>query len=128
MIWINEIKPWALTWAIWYAIWEFWKKNWYGVVSDYGGHWVWIKFHEEPFIHHIAPKNYWVKMIPGMVFTVEPMINLWTHKTNVLADEWTVKTNDNKNSAQFEHTVLVTENWFEILSEWNRKEEIYKLP
>jgi len=128
MIWIEQICPWKTTWYIWHAIWEFWVKAWYWVVPDYGGHWVGIKFHEEPFIHHICPKNHWPKMVPWMVFTVEPMINLWTHKSKVLSDDWTVKTLDGKNSAQFEHTVLVTEDWYEILTKWNMSGDKYKIP
>jgi methionyl aminopeptidase len=55
-------------------------------------------------------------MKPGMIFTIEPMINEWTHKTKLLEDKWTVKTLDNKLSAQFEHTILVTEDGYEILT------------
>lgn len=128
MIWIEQVKPGNLTGLIGYEISKFWKEKWYWIVADYGGHWVWIKFHEEPFIHHVSPKNHWVKMVPWMIFTIEPMFNLWTHKTKLLQDDWTVKTNDLKNSAQFEHTILVTETWYEILSEWNREWDKYKIP
>lgn len=128
MLWIEQVKPWNLTGFIGHAIWNYGKENWYGVVNEYGWHGVGIKFHEEPFIHHISPKNHWVKMVAWMVFTIEPMINTWTHKTKLLQDEWTVKTTDGWMSAQFEHTVLVTDTGYEILSEWNRKEEKYFIP
>jgi len=118
---IKEVRPWNHFGNIWYKIAEFAKKKWYGVVREYTGHGVWIEFHEEPYVMHIAPKNSGQIMRPGMIFTIEPMINAGTHKTKVMPDEWTVKTNDNKNTAQFEHTILVTKTGYEILTPWHQK-------
>ncbi len=85
-------------------------------MRDYTGHGTGVYFHEEPYIVHKAPKDSGSKMEVGMVFTIEPMINLGTHKTKLLPDGWTVKTFDGKLSAQFEHTLLVTEDGCEILT------------
>lgn len=115
-IWINEVYPWNMTWNIWYAISKYVEPLWYSVVREYTGHSIWKSMHEAPYIYHKAPKNSWVKMVPWMVFTIEPMINAWTYKNKVLGDKWTVKTLDWKLSAQFEHTILVTENSYEILT------------
>lgn len=115
-IWISQVYPWNMTWNIWYEIAKYAEKNWCSIVLEYTGHWIGKWFHEEPWIYHKAPKWSWIKMMPWMVFTIEPMINLWTARTKLLSDKWTVKTQDWKLSAQFEHTILVTENWFEILT------------
>jgi len=117
---IQEVRPWNHFWNIWYKISEFAKKKWYGVVREYTGHWVWVEFHEEPYVMHFAPKNSGSIMRPWMIFTIEPMINMWTHKTKLMPDDWTVKTLDNKNSAQFEHTILVTKTGYEILTLWHK--------
>lgn len=118
---IKQVRPGNFFGNIWYEINKFAVSKWYWVVSEYTGHWVGIEFHEEPYVFHIAPKNSWVVMREWMIFTIEPMINMWTYKTKVLQDDWTVKTLDNKNSAQFEHTVLVTKTGYEILTPWHQK-------
>lgn len=115
-IWINEVYSWNMTGNIGFEISKFVESKWFSVVREYTGHWIWTNFHEEPFIYHKATKNSWVKMLPWMVFTIEPMINIWNYKTKLLNDKWTVKTLDSSLSAQFEHTILVTESWYEILS------------
>lgn len=120
-IWIREIYPWNFTWNIWYEIAKFVEPKWYSVVTEYAGHWVWVRFHEDPFINHKAPKNSWIKMKPWMIITVEPMINIWKYKTKLLPDKWTVKTIDNSLSAQWEHTILVTDFWYEILTKTDRE-------
>jgi methionyl aminopeptidase len=113
---IDEIRPGNFFGNIGFAISKYAEKQWYWVVREYTGHGVGIEFHEEPYIYHKAAKNTGSIMKPGMIFTVEPMINEWTHKTRLLEDKWTVKTLDGKLSAQFEHTVLVTEAGYEILT------------
>ena len=115
-LWISEVRPWNFTWNIWYVISKFVEWKWYSVVREYTGHWVWIDLHEEPYIYHKSQKNSWIKMEKWMIFTIEPMINIWGFKTKILKDWWTVKTEDWKLSAQFEHTVLVTDTWYEILT------------
>ena len=93
------------------------KKNGYNVVYEFCGHGVGLKFHEDPEVNHIADHNSGAKMKTGMIFTIEPMINLGTK--NVILDQldgWTARTADGLLSAQFEHTVLVTDDGFEILT------------
>jgi len=115
-IWIWQVYPWNMTGNIWYEISRYAENQWFSVVLEYTWHGIGKWFHEEPYIYHKAKRWSWVEMVPGMVFTIEPMINLWTPRTKLLNDKWTVKTADWKLSAQFEHTILVTENWFEILT------------
>ncbi len=113
---ISEVRPGNRFGNIGYAIANYAEKLGYGVVREYTGHGTGIRFHEEPYVVHKAPKDSGAKMEPGMIFTIEPMINMGTHKTKLLSDGWTVKTQDGKLSAQFEHTVLVTEDGCEILT------------
>ncbi len=89
----------------------------YGIVRDYTGHGVGREFHEPPQVVHVGRKGQGERMRPGMTFTIEPMINTGTHKT-VLSkvDGWTVRTADGGLSAQWEHTVLVTENGYDLLT------------
>ncbi len=91
----------------------------YGVVREYVGHGVGRVFHEAPQIAHYRSKGPNPRLRAGMIFTVEPMINMGGHET-VLdpVDRWTVRTADGKLSAQFEHTVLVTDTGHEILTDW----------
>lgn len=113
---ISEVRPGNRFGNIGYAIGNYAEKLGYGVVREYTGHGTGIYFHEEPYVVHKAPKDSGAKMEVGMVFTIEPMINLGTHKTKLLPDGWTVKTHDSKLSAQFEHTLLVTDYGCEILT------------
>lgn len=117
---MKQVRPWNYFWNIWYEINKFAREKWYGVVREYTGHWTWVEFHEEPYVFHVAPKNSGNVMREWMIFTIEPMINMGTHKTKLMPDDWTVKTLDNKNTAQFEHTLLVTKDWYEILTPWHR--------
>ncbi len=113
---IAEVRPGNRFGNIGYAIANYAEKNGCSVVREYTGHGVGIRFHEEPYVVHKAPKDSGPKMEAGMVFTIEPMINLGTHKTKLMGDGWTVRTLDGKLSAQFEHTILVTEDGFEVLT------------
>lgn len=90
----------------------------YGIVREYTGHGLGRNFHEEPQVVHVGRYGTGAEMHPGMTFTIEPMINEGTHKT-VLSnvDGWTVRTADGKLSAQWEHTVAVTDAGYEILTE-----------
>lgn len=89
----------------------------YGIVRDYTGHGIGRNFHEDPQIIHTAKAGTGARFKVGMTFTVEPMINLGTAETVLSSqDGWTVKTADNKLSAQWEHTVAITENGVEILT------------
>jgi len=86
------------------------------VVHEYCGHGIGAKFHDEPQVIHYADKDTGVILEPGMTFTVEPMINLGKRHVKVLPDKWTVVTKDRSLSAQWEHTILVTENGYDILT------------
>ncbi len=85
-------------------------------MREYTGHGVGVAFHEEPYVYHKAPKDSGDLIEPGMIFTIEPMINSGAHQTKLMSDKWTVKTKDGSDSAQFEHTILVTESGYEILT------------
>jgi len=88
----------------------------YSVVREYCGHGIGKVFHEEPQILHYGKAGEGMALQAGMTFTIEPMINAGTHHTKLLPDEWTVVTKDHKLSAQWEHTILVTDTGVEILT------------
>ena len=93
------------------------KVNGYSVVVDIGGHGVGLEFHEEPFVSYVTKAGTEMLMVPGMVFTIEPMVNMGTSEIYVDdKDGWTVYTKDGKPSAQWEITVAVTENGHEVLT------------
>ncbi|WP_293121404.1 type I methionyl aminopeptidase [Okeania sp. SIO1I7] len=113
---IAEIKPGARVGDIGAAIQKYAEANGFSVVREMVGHGVGRQFHTEPQIPHYGQRGRGLKLRPGMVFTVEPMLNEGTHNIKTLADRWTVITKDKKLSAQFEHTVAVTEEGVEILT------------
>lgn len=113
---ILMIKPTNRIGDIGYAIQRYAEGEGCSVVREYVGHGVGFEFHEPPQIPHFGKKGQGIPLVPGMVFTIEPMINLGKHNLHVLSDNWTVVTDDGSLSAQFEHTVLVTNNGFEILT------------
>jgi methionyl aminopeptidase len=88
-----------------------------GIVREWGGHGVGKRLHEPPSVSHVAERDRGPKLRPGMVFTIEPMVNSGTHEWRLLDDGWTVVTMDGALSAQFEHTVAITKNGTEILSQ-----------
>ena len=94
------------------------RKNGFSVVRELGGHGVGIKFHEDPFIYHFDYPREKIILKPGMIFTIEPMINASAdHRVTLDQDDsWTIRTFDHSLSAQFEHTVLITKNGSEILT------------
>ena len=110
-------KPFSFVGDIGHAIQQYAEKNGYSVVRDLCGHGVGLAFHEEPEVAHFGRKNTGMLLVPGMVFTIEPMINMgryeveWNRK-----DGWTVTTRDGLPSAQWEHTFLMTETGLEILT------------
>ncbi|MCO5194041.1 MAG: type I methionyl aminopeptidase [Anaerolineae bacterium] len=91
----------------------------YSVVKEWGGHGIGRDLHESPSVPHNGPAEYGMRLRPGMVFTVEPMINAGSADCHLTADGWTVVTNDNQLSAQFEHTIAITTNGPEVLSPWH---------
>lgn len=102
--------------AIGAAIQEFSESKGFSVVREYGGHGIGRELWEEPFIPHIGPKSRGPKLRVGMVINIEPMINVGKPDTRLMPDEWTVETADRSISAQFEHTIVITENGPDILS------------
>lgn len=113
---IAAVKPGARLGDIGAAIVELAKREGCSVVKDFGGHGIGRVMHAEPHVSHVGRPGTGIRLRPGMVFTIEPMINLGTANIEVLADDWTVVTADGKLSAQFEHTVLVTETGHEVLT------------
>ena len=114
---ISQVKPNNEFGMIGKAISKYAQSRGYGVVHQFAGHGVGLKFHEEPNIAHDDKRYDNRKMKPGMIFTIEPMINEGT--PNAIIDEsdrWTARTADGKLSAQFEHTVLVTDDGVEVLT------------
>ncbi|HMV43655.1 MAG TPA: type I methionyl aminopeptidase, partial [Leptospiraceae bacterium] len=107
---IEQVKPGNRVNDISNAIDEFLTANGYGIVRDLMGHGIGKKFHEDPQIPHFKQTRLLTKLEPGMTFTIEPMVNLGSYHVVVSkSDKWTVRTKDGKWSAQFEHTVLVTD-------------------
>jgi methionyl aminopeptidase len=101
-----------------YHISEHAHKNGYSVVYEFCGHGVGLKFHEDPEVSHIAEQNTGPLLKPGMIFTIEPMINAGKARCKVdRKDGWTARTIDGKLSAQYEHTVLITETGYEALTD-----------
>ena len=113
---INIVKPGLHIGDIGAVIEEHAHNNNFSVVRDYCGHGIGKNFHEMPQILHYGNRNTGMKLLEGMTFTIEPMINEGRYKTKVLNDGWTVVTQDRSLSAQWEHTVLVTKNGSEILT------------
>jgi len=113
---IEAIKPGKCISDIGAAIQKYTAPYGYGIVRDLTGHGIGLKFHEAPSIFHYRRPDYKLELKPGMIITVEPMINLGTHKVGLMPDRWTIVTADGKPSAQFEHTVLVTETGYDILT------------
>jgi methionyl aminopeptidase len=113
---IKSVKPGASLGDIGHAIQSHAERNGYSVVREFCGHGIGDKFHEDPQILHYGKPGTGMKLIPGMTFTVEPMINAGKREIRQMADGWTIVTADHSLSAQWEHTVLVTETGFEVLT------------
>ena len=114
---LKEVKPWNFLGDMGSAIHNFVRENGYSVVREIGGHGIGLEFHEEPWVSYVSEKGTEMLMVPGMMFTIEPMINMG--KPDVFVDEdddWTVYTEDGLPSAQWEIQVLVTEDGYEIIS------------
>lgn len=113
---INEVKPYEPVGNIGNAINDFADENGYSVVRALCGHGVGLEFHSEPSVEHFRTRAKTMIMVPNMIFTVEPMINAGDFDCEILEDDWTVVTKDGSLSAQWEHTILVTETGYEILT------------
>ncbi|MBR2812036.1 MAG: methionyl aminopeptidase [Solobacterium sp.] len=114
---IAAAQPWATTGDIGYAISKYARSLGYSVVEELGGHGVGCDFHEDPFVAHFGLPHTGTLLVPGMIFTIEPMIN--AGRREVVIDpfnKWTIYTEDKSDSAQWEHTILITETGNEILT------------
>lgn len=114
---IEAVKPWTRLGDMGNAVHQHAQKNGYTVVREIGGHGVGLAFHEDPWVSYVSKPGTGMLLVPGMVFTIEPMVNMG--KNTVYVDEvndWTVYTEDGKPSAQWEVTVVVTEEGCEILA------------
>ncbi len=116
---IQAVAPGATLGDVGYAIQRYAEGKGCSVVREFVGHGVGIDFHEQPQVLHFGAPGKGVVLVPGMVFTIEPMINLGKKELHVLADKWTAVTNDGSLSAQFEQTILVTETGYESLTPYD---------
>ncbi|MHB8473404.1 MAG: type I methionyl aminopeptidase [Gammaproteobacteria bacterium] len=120
---IDLVKPGIRLGDIGHAIQQHAEKNNFSIVREYCGHGIGRVFHEEPQILHYGTPGTGLALEPGMTFTIEPMVNAGKRQVKLLPDGWTVVTKDHSLSAQWEHTVLVTETGFEVLT--RRDEETF---
>ncbi|ATH08361.1 type I methionyl aminopeptidase [Halobacteriovorax marinus] len=124
---INQVRPGAHIGDIGAVIQEIAHGHGYSVVEEYCGHGIGREFHEEPQVVHVGRKGTGPEIKPGMTFTIEPMINLGNRHCKVLKDNWTVITKDKKWSAQFEHTILCTDEGHDILTLRSDEEKEFSL-
>ena len=113
---IDKVKPGIHLGDIGFAIQQYVEAHNYSVVREYCGHGIGREFHEEPQVLHYGTPGNGVVLQPGMCFTIEPMINAGKRQVKLLPDGWTVVTKDRTLSAQWEHTILVTETGYEVLT------------
>lgn len=113
---IAAAQPWGYLGDIGAAIAQLAHKHGFSVVEEFGGHGVGLDMHEDPFVAHYGKKKTGMVLVPGMVITIEPMINAGRKDIYEEEDGWTIRTCDGKKSAQWEHTILITEKGAEILS------------
>ena len=114
---IKILKPGIKLGDIGYEIQTYVEEKGFSVVRDFCGHGISNKFHEPPNVLHYGNKNIGKELTPGMTFTIEPMINAGKFESKLLNDGWTAVTKDKSLSAQFEHTIGITENGYEIFTE-----------
>lgn len=123
---IDMVKPGVRLGDIGHAIQTHAEGNHYSVVREYCGHGIGKKFHEDPQVLHYGKPGTGMELQEGMIFTIEPMINLGTRHNKLLKDGWTVVTKDRKASAQWEHTLLVTADGVEVLTRRKEEEQFWK--
>lgn len=114
---LEQVKPWGFLGDIGQVIQDHAKEHGYSVVREIGGHGVGLQFHEDPWVSYLSTKGTDMLLVPGMMFTIEPMINMGA--ADIYTDEengWTIYTNDGKSSAQWEIQVLVTEDGHEVIA------------
>ena len=113
---IAKVKPGTRLGDIGHAIQTFAEANGFSVVREFCGHGIGRQFHEEPQVLHYGRPGTLEELVPGMIFTVEPMINAGRREIREMTDGWTIVTKDRSLSAQWEHTVLVTDTGYEVLT------------
>ncbi len=114
---IRQVRPWGFLGDIGQAIHDHAKQNGYSVVREIGGHGIGLKFHEDPWVSYVSKAGTGMLLVPGLIFTVEPMINMGAAKIFIdKDDDWTVYTADGQPSAQWESMVLVTNDGCEVLA------------
>lgn len=114
---IEQVKPWNFLGDMGEAVHNHALQNGYSIVREIGGHGVGIEFHEDLFVSYVTKKGTETLLVPGMVFTIEPMVNMGTNEIYIDDDNgWTAYTRDKKPSAQWEVTIAVTEEGYEILA------------
>ncbi len=114
---LEQVKPWGFLGDMGNAINQFAIENGYSVVRDIGGHGIGLEFHEDPWVSYVSLPGTEMLMVPGLVFTIEPMINMGSYEIYEDEDDgWTIYTADGKPSAQWEIQVAVTEDGYEIIS------------
>lgn len=114
---LKQVRPWGFLGDMGQVVHEHAIKNGYSVVKDFGGHGIGIGFHEDPWISYVSKKNTEMLMVPGMIFTIEPMINMGTDEIFLDRENgWTAYTVDGKPSVQWEVMVLVTDDGYEVLA------------
>ena len=114
---LRQVKPWGFLGDMGQAVNDYVKSKGYSVVREVGGHGIGLEFHEDPWVSYISKKGTEMLMVPGMIFTIEPMVN--AGKPDIFVDEdngWTIYTEDNSMSAQWDIQVLVTEDGYEIIA------------
>lgn len=114
---LKQVKPWGFLGDMGQAVNDYCKAHGCSVVVEIGGHGIGLEFHEEPYVSYVSNRGEEMLMVPGMVFTIEPMVNAGEADVVMMeGDDWTVYTADGSLSAQWEITVLVTETGYEILT------------
>ena len=114
---VKKLKPYQQMGDLGYMINKYCTENGYSVVREIGGHGVGIDFHEDPFVSHVGKKGEGILFVPGMVFTIEPMVNMGKRYVfQDISDGWTIYTADHSLSAQWEYTVVMTEEGLEIIA------------
>ena len=114
---VKAAKPWGFLGDVSEAVQTHAEENGFSVVREFGGHGVGLQFHEDPFVPHVGKKGTDMLLVPGMIFTIEPMINMGKKEIFIDSDDdWTVLTEDGSPSAQWEYTILITETGAEILT------------
>ncbi|MEJ0002607.1 MAG: type I methionyl aminopeptidase [Pararobbsia sp.] len=125
---IRQVRPGATLGDVGHAIQRIAHREGFSIVREYCGHGIGKIYHEEPQVLHYGQPGTGLKLAPGMVFTIEPMVNAGRAATQVLEDNWTVVTRDRSWSAQWEHMVAVTDDGFELLTPWPEGTGDYPAP